>query len=173
MIRRPPRSTLFPYTTLFRSVVFSCQCRKILLLTVEKISHLHPKDKSTRVLLGEAATATLLSCDNPVAVLGEFDLGTDGSGYFNLIVPVGGTALLRSSETARKTTDEYGNVRSQDTLYMNGMEIFNFSLRRAPKTIEATLRKNRLTRLHSIPLHTYKHKRRPLTATSPLLSGDR
>ena len=28
---------------------------------------------------------------------------------------------------------------------MNGMEIFNFSLRRAPKTIEATLRKNRLT----------------------------
>src|SRR3712207_9024243 len=27
MIRRPPRSTLFPYTTLFRSPVSSCQCR--------------------------------------------------------------------------------------------------------------------------------------------------
>src|SRR5438309_5418971 len=25
MIRRPPQSTLFPYTTLFRSVVTSCQ----------------------------------------------------------------------------------------------------------------------------------------------------
>ena len=25
MIRRPPRSTLFPYTTLFRSVIFNCQ----------------------------------------------------------------------------------------------------------------------------------------------------
>src|SRR3989442_10405814 len=25
MIRRPPRSTLFPYTTLFRSVVFFCR----------------------------------------------------------------------------------------------------------------------------------------------------
>src|SRR5256885_10808311 len=24
MIRRPPRSTLFPYTTLFRSIFFSC-----------------------------------------------------------------------------------------------------------------------------------------------------
>lgn len=130
---------------LAKALLSSRQCRKILLLTVEKISHLHPKDKSTRVLLGEAATATLLSCDNPVAVLGEFDLGTDGSGYSNLIVPAGGTALPRSSETARETTDEYGNVRSQDTLYMNGMEIFNFSLRRAPKTIEATLRKNRLT----------------------------
>ena len=26
MIRRPPRSTLFPYTTLFRSCVFVCVC---------------------------------------------------------------------------------------------------------------------------------------------------
>src|SRR2546422_2673510 len=26
MIRRPPRSTLFPYTTLFRSVVIDLQC---------------------------------------------------------------------------------------------------------------------------------------------------
>src|SRR5258708_39993286 len=26
MIRRPPRSTLFPYTTLFRSPVFTLQC---------------------------------------------------------------------------------------------------------------------------------------------------
>src|SRR2546430_12431517 len=26
MILRPPRSTLFPYTTLFRSVIFCCPC---------------------------------------------------------------------------------------------------------------------------------------------------
>src|ERR1043166_7028293 len=30
MIRRPPRSTLFPYTTLFRSDDFGCFCSKIL-----------------------------------------------------------------------------------------------------------------------------------------------
>src|SRR5258708_27055649 len=28
MIRRPPRSTLFPYTTLFRSLVSNAGCRK-------------------------------------------------------------------------------------------------------------------------------------------------
>src|SRR5258708_26837809 len=28
MIRRPPRSTLFPYTTLFRSVTCSSSCRR-------------------------------------------------------------------------------------------------------------------------------------------------
>src|SRR5260370_17562076 len=27
MIRRPPRSTLFPYTTLFRSGLVKCRCR--------------------------------------------------------------------------------------------------------------------------------------------------
>src|SRR3712207_9383952 len=32
MIRRPPRSTLFPYTTLFRSSFLSCHYRHILLL---------------------------------------------------------------------------------------------------------------------------------------------
>src|SRR3712207_8310207 len=29
MIRRPPRSTLFPYTTLFRSTAFVCPARSI------------------------------------------------------------------------------------------------------------------------------------------------
>src|SRR5258708_8296936 len=28
MIRRPPRSTLFPYTTLFRSRLTACMCRR-------------------------------------------------------------------------------------------------------------------------------------------------
>src|SRR5256885_13199664 len=28
MIRRPPRSTLFPYTTLFRSACTRCRCRR-------------------------------------------------------------------------------------------------------------------------------------------------
>src|SRR5690348_18202350 len=29
MLRRPPRSTLFPYTTLFRSVIDNCQIQNI------------------------------------------------------------------------------------------------------------------------------------------------
>src|SRR5712672_4492594 len=32
MIRRPPRSTLFPYTTLFRSVARGLLCRRALVL---------------------------------------------------------------------------------------------------------------------------------------------
>src|SRR5690348_18068761 len=29
MLRRPPRSTLFPYTTLFRSIIRACGCKSV------------------------------------------------------------------------------------------------------------------------------------------------
>src|SRR3989442_8609364 len=60
MIRRPPRSTLFPYTTLFRSILTSNCLRppsacsivnnfrwKLLLLTKRKV--MNPDRKSTRL----------------------------------------------------------------------------------------------------------------------------
>src|SRR2546430_7434690 len=46
MIRRPPRSTLFPYTTLFRS-----RCKITCTL---RISHEPPHDRSSPCLKGQA-----------------------------------------------------------------------------------------------------------------------
>ena len=107
--------------------------RRVLLTTAEKVTHLNKNDRSSRVLFGEAAAATLLSCgENTLGTIGEFDLGTDGAGYKNLIVEAGGTALPRSEETARE----------KDNLFMDGMEIFNFSMRTGPATISAALEKN-------------------------------
>src|SRR5260221_10578685 len=42
MIRRPPRSTLFPYTTLFRSLSVKNEMRRNLLLSIEKDETLFP-----------------------------------------------------------------------------------------------------------------------------------
>src|SRR3712207_7392345 len=58
MIRRPPRSTLFPYTTLFRS---SGQVRMIVsgdLLGRARILEMHP-EPSERTALDKAAALTL------------------------------------------------------------------------------------------------------------------
>src|SRR3712207_7266134 len=66
MIRRPPRSTLFPYTTLFRSVVERLAARGPLLLVMED---LHWADRSTRDLV--AYLATYLR-NGPVLVLLTF-----------------------------------------------------------------------------------------------------
>src|SRR5256885_12262701 len=55
MIRRPPRSTLFPYTTLFRSLdeVQLIQMSKIAIRVVNPLTDVDPKDRRSRVLCEE------------------------------------------------------------------------------------------------------------------------
>src|SRR3989454_9115530 len=62
MIRRPPRSTLFPYTTLFRSHLFSNELPGVEVWA--KMEHLNPggslKDRPVlRMLLGALADGRL------------------------------------------------------------------------------------------------------------------
>ena len=118
---------------------------KVLLIMSETYTrHIHPLDKSVRTIFGDAATATLLDADD-LPRIGKFVLGTDGSGAPNLIVPAGGMARPRSEETAKEETDEAGNVRSMDHIYMNGPEIFSFTLRAVPDLVRRTLEKNELS----------------------------
>jgi len=53
-------------------------------------------------------------------------------------------ACPRSAETSREETDEAGNVRSMENIYMNGPEIFSFTLRAVPEMVRKTLEKNNL-----------------------------
>ena len=72
--------------------------------------------------------------------IGNFSLGTDGKGRENLIVK---TAGMRNREKADDLKfDENGNPISSDHLYMNGSEIFNFTIEAVPPLIEDTLKKN-------------------------------
>lgn len=117
--------------------------KNVLLITAEDYNkHIHPRDKGNRTIFGDAATATLISTDG-FAEIGEFVLGTDGSGAENLIVRTGGTAFPEKANDL--TFDENGNPRSSDYLYMNGAEIFNFTLRVVPKMVRQTLEKNCLS----------------------------
>ena len=116
--------------------------KNVLLITSEAYNkHLHPRDKGNRTIFGDAATATLVS-DNGFAEICGFVLGTDGSGADNLIVKTGGTAFPDRANDL--TFDEGGNPRSSDYLFMNGGEIFSFTLRTVPKMVRQTLEKNGL-----------------------------
>ncbi len=112
----------------------------ILLLTGETYSKfMHPKDKGNGTLFGDAGSATLISSDG-FSEIGNFSLGTDGKGRENLIVK---TAGMRNREKADDLKfDENGNPISSDHLYMNGSEIFNFTIEAVPPLIEDTLKKN-------------------------------
>lgn len=126
---------------LAKGLVETGQAKNVLLITAETYSkHINHRDKSVRTLFGDGAAATLVQgATDDEQKIGPFVYGTDGSGAKNLIVPSGGFRIPRSEETALETEDEQGNYRSQDNLYMNGSEIFTFTLRAIPKSVKDIL----------------------------------
>lgn len=125
---------------LAKSLVYTGIAKNVLLITAETYSkHIHPLDKSTRTIFGDAAAAALISEGGHS--IGDFDLGTDGSGYNTLIIPAGGARLPASAET-KAEVEESGSVRSMENLYMAGTEIFNFTIRVAPLSVKNILEKH-------------------------------
>jgi 3-oxoacyl-[acyl-carrier-protein] synthase-3 len=99
-------------------------------------------DKSVRTLFGDAAAATaIVATEDADEPIGPFVFGTDGSGAKNLIVEAGMFRMPKSPETAKEVTDESGNVRTRENLYMNGAEVMAFSLKEVPKAADALLLK--------------------------------
>jgi len=87
----------------------------------------NPKDKSTYPLFGDAATATLIEKKNNAKI--HFNLQSDGSGWESIIIRGGGTRFPYSDETTKVKVVEPGIERADCNLELNGMEVFNFSLR--------------------------------------------
>jgi 3-oxoacyl-[acyl-carrier-protein] synthase-3 len=126
--------------------------KNILLITSETYSkHLHPKDKGNRTIFGDAAAVTLISTEGIAEIL-DFSLGTDGKGCENLIVKSG--ALRNPQKTSRFKFDDSGNPISDDYLYMNGSEIFNFTLESVPALVNDVLSRNSL-RKEDIDLYVF------------------
>lgn len=128
--------------SLAKGLIAGGTATRVLLLTAETYTkHIHPMDKSARTIFGDGAAATVISLADTEGI-GEFVLGTDGRGYDKLIIPSGGMRLRPSLETAVEITDDSGNTRSQNHLFMDGMEIFNFTIDTVPRTVTETLAKN-------------------------------
>ena len=116
--------------------------KNVLLLTSETYNkYLHPRDKGNRTIFGDGASATVIST-NGFAEIGQFNLGTDGSGAKDLIVKTG--ASRYPSKIDDLSFDEGGNPRSSDYLFMDGSEIFMFTLVKVPKMLNAVLAANEL-----------------------------
>ncbi len=120
--------------------------KKALLLAGDTISKLSsPEDRSVAFLFGDAGSATLLEYDQNASPL-YIDYGTDGNGYDKLCVPAGGFRQLFSPELMNRQEQEGGNIRAQTELFMNGADVFSFTLKEVPKTITACLDKAQLNK---------------------------
>jgi len=121
-------------------LIASGQANTLLLLTGETYSrYIHPEDKSSRVIFGDAGTATLIRATDEAGTMGPFVNGTEGSGAENIMVPAGGARLPRTQATALAQTDENGNTRSENDLRMNGAEVFSFTLAAVPASVQQLL----------------------------------
>ena len=126
--------------SLAKGLICAGIAKNILLLTAETYTkYIHSKDKGNRSIFGDGATATLLSTEG-FAEVGDFVLGTDGRGANNLIVQTGCSRHPNAANSL--DSDEGGYLISPDYLYMNGSEIFNFTLDAVPALVDATIKKN-------------------------------
>ena len=115
----------------------------VLLLTAETYTkYLHPSDKSNKTIFGDGAAACLISKEKGLAEIGDFVLGTDGSGASNLMLRSG--AARQPEKTGRFVMDDDGHTNFEDYLYMNGSAIFNFTLETVPPLMKSLLSKNGL-----------------------------
>lgn len=143
----------------------------VLLVTSETYNkHIHKKDKSNRTIFGDGAAATLITKSDKEKIF-KFDLGTDGNGKNNLIVKNGGIRNRKLITTEK--IDNAGNIYSDDNLFMNGPEIFNFTIEMIPKTINNCLIKNKITLeeidfviFHQANKYMLEHLRRKLRIPS-------
>ena len=127
-----------------KGLIFAKIAKNILLITSETYSkYFHPFDKGNKSLFGDGAAATLISTEG-YARIGEFALGTDGKGEDNLKVKSGGARYPHP--LGENTIDDNGYIKASDYLYMNGPEIFNFTLDSVPPLIEKCLKKNHLSK---------------------------
>lgn len=126
--------------SLAKALIEIGMAKNLLFITADTYSkYINVQDRSVKPLFGDGAAATLLTKGNSTHGLHSFVFGTDGSGAENLIVPAGGLRNPISEQSGHEETDNFGNTRSKNNLYMNGPEIFNFTLKEIPTTIEKLL----------------------------------
>ncbi len=115
-------------------------CSRVLLLAGDTISQLiHRRDRATLPLFGDACSATLVERDE-TAPPAWFALHSDGAGAAAIRVPSGGSRSPSvPGETLPEVTDEDGSVRTAAHLHMNGLEVFNFTLREEPAAVRELL----------------------------------
>jgi len=127
------------------SLIKGAGLKRVLLLSGDTQSKLcHDQDKNVVFLLGDGGTATLLEAD---AGAGDIvvEVMTDGGRFQSLYVPAGGFRQPSTEATRQVREQPDGGMRSEDHLYMNGMEIFKFSVTDVVKTVADFMEAEKLT----------------------------
>lgn len=109
---------------------------RVLLLVGETFSKFVNKmDKVDAPLYGDAGTATLIEkTDDDFESV--FMLYSDGSGEDAVKIKAGGGRFKTTAENLKEHAEKDGSILSDNEVFMNGMEVFNFVMRTVPRSIK-------------------------------------
>ena len=128
-----------------KTLIMSNVAKQVLLLTADVYTKfINDMDKSVRTLFGDGASATLIN-EYIANDIGNFEFGTDGSGWDKFVIPYSGARTANNNQDLNEYSDDNGNVRSNRNIYMDGAEIFNFTIEKIPTAVRNVLNKNNLT----------------------------
>jgi len=129
--------------SLSKGLIAAGIAKNVLLVTSETYSkHIHPKDKGNRTIFGDGAAAAIIQQSDQEGIL-AFSLGTQGNEK-DIIVPWGATKH-RYDPGAEEIADPSGSIRTANNFYMNGPDVFNFTIQAIPPVYHDILEKNALT----------------------------
>ncbi|MCQ2343458.1 MAG: ketoacyl-ACP synthase III [Paludibacteraceae bacterium] len=115
---------------------------RVLLLVGETFSKFVNKmDKVDAPLYGDAGTATLVD-KSDTGFVSVFDLYSDGSGENAVKIKAGEGRHKTTVENLKEHTEKDGSILSDNEVFMNGMEVFNFVMRVVPKSIKTLCSEN-------------------------------
>lgn len=106
-------------------------CKRVLVLVGDTLrNHLSPRDRGITFIISDSGTATALEYVEERKT--SFIMYSDGSGAEDLIVRAGGERIPSTAETRQLVEEEENNWRSKEHVFMNGMGIFTFAVKRVP-----------------------------------------
>ena len=127
-----------------KGMVVSNVAKCVLIITAETYSKfISDKNTSVRTIFGDGSCATVVesSISKNCGIM-TADLGTDGSGSLDLIVP--GSGLKPTSYVKKNINPIYQNKIVSNELFMNGTKMFTFAMKSVPLTIQNVLEINKL-----------------------------
>ena len=100
------------------------------------------EDKSTYPLFGDAGTVTALELNKKAKPI-TFSLYSDGSGHKAIMIPHGGLRNKASKNSFEKKEVSKGIVRADFNLALNGLDVFNFSIKEVPAALKDFMEKTK------------------------------
>lgn len=120
------------------SLLKTSNIKKVLLITGDTLSKKVSKyDKFSWLLIGDGVSITIIEHGSDVL---DASFYTDGTNYDSLYIPAGGLRLPSTDKTRALQEEEDNNFRSKENLFIDGLNVYNFSLEIIPKEITQLLK---------------------------------